>query len=100
MKSDQSIQSLALTVAAASVPLLVFIVLLPVRLWPASPIAPGNVSSVHPNGHGIQLIAGEVQLQVDVIAPTVVRLRYSVLGGDPPEDSFAVLPNTSDDPPA
>jgi len=100
MKSDQSTQSLARTVAAASVPLLLCLVLLPVRLWPASPIAPGNVSSVHQNAHGIELVAGEVQLQVDVIAPTVVRLRYSVLGGDPPEDSFAVLPNTSDDPPA
>ena len=89
--------SLAGMVAAASIPLWVCLTLPPPRLRPAWEIAPGDVSSVRQSAHGIELAAGDVKLRVDVITPTVVRVRYSVVGSDPPEDSFAVVPKTSED---
>ncbi|HKW18481.1 MAG TPA: glycoside hydrolase family 31 protein [Terriglobales bacterium] len=72
---------------------------MPVRLWSASQVVPGNVSSVHQTAHGLKLTAGDIELQIDVLAPAVVRLRYSVVGDDPPEDPFAVLPNSFENPP-
>jgi len=80
--------------------LFIGVVFLPVCLMQAAPIFPGNVSSIHKTAHGIELTARDVQLRVDVLAPAVVRVRYAVTGEDPAEDSFAVLANASNDPPA
>lgn len=98
MKSSQPVKSLA-TLVAACVLFFLCLALFPVPLWSAPQIAPGNISSAHETSHGIEITAGDVQLQVDVLAPTVVRLRYSVLAHEQPEDSFAVLPNSFDQSP-
>src|SRR5438270_4704598 len=58
----------------------------------ASQTEPGNVSATRDTTHGLDLTAGPVRLQIDVLAPGVVRIRYTADGTNPPEDSFAVLP--------
>jgi alpha-glucosidase len=58
----------------------------------------GNVSSVKTFSNGMEVVAGDLQLRVTVLAPTVVRLRYSVLGSKAVDDPFAVLPGAFPDP--
>jgi alpha-glucosidase len=52
----------------------------------------GNVTSVQETSTGVLVTAGSTHLQVTVLAPTVVRLRYTE-SSFPPVQSFAVLPN-------
>jgi alpha-glucosidase len=51
----------------------------------------GNVTSVETTANGVLLGAGDAHIQISVIAPTVVRLRYAP-GDLPTTESFAVVP--------
>jgi alpha-glucosidase len=53
----------------------------------------GNVTSVEETPTGALIAAGSARLQVTVIAPNVVRLRYAE-SNFPPDQSFAVLPRS------
>ena len=58
---------------------------------------PGNISSVKPLSRGVEVSAGEIQLRVTALAPTVLRLRYSVTGSHAVDDPFVVLPGVFSD---
>jgi len=58
----------------------------------------GNVTSVEPTANGALITAGSAHLQVSVLAPNVVRLRYTE-NSFPPDRSFAVLPDAFPAPP-
>ncbi|MGC2197568.1 MAG: glycoside hydrolase family 31 protein [Terriglobales bacterium] len=53
----------------------------------------GAVTAVEQLANGFELSAGSSRLRVTVLAPNVVRLRYSAQGSFPADHSFAVLPN-------
>jgi alpha-glucosidase len=52
----------------------------------------GNVTAVDETPTGALITAGSAHLQITVLAPNVVRLRYTE-STFPPDQSFAVLPN-------
>ena len=53
----------------------------------------GDVTSVEKLANGVELSAGAARVRITVLAPTVVRLRYSPQGSFGPDQSFAVLPD-------
>jgi alpha-glucosidase len=53
----------------------------------------GNMTNVKTLSDGLELSAGKMHLRITVLAPTVVRLRYSIDGSGAVDDPFAVLPN-------
>ncbi len=58
----------------------------------------GNVTSVENTANGVLVTAGGSHLQVSVLAPDVVRLRYAQ-SAFPADESFAVLPTAFPNPP-
>ena len=58
----------------------------------------GNVTSVENTANGVLVTASAAHLQVSMLAPNVVRLRYTE-STFPPDQSFAVLPNAFPSPP-
>jgi alpha-glucosidase len=59
----------------------------------------GDVTAVETLPNGVELRAGAAHVRVTVLAPTVVRLRYSPQGSFGPDQSFAVLPDAFPNPP-
>ena len=59
----------------------------------------GDVTAVERLPNGVELRAGAAHVRVTVLAPTVVRLRYSPQGSFGPDQSFAVLPDAFPNPP-
>jgi alpha-glucosidase len=59
----------------------------------------GNVTGVQTLANGVELSAGSSRVRVTALSPNVVRLRYSMPGSFPADQSFAVLPNAFPDPP-
>ena len=58
----------------------------------------GDVTAVEKLPNGVELRAGAAHVRVTVLAPTVVRLRYSPQGSFGPDQSFAVLPDAFPNP--
>lgn len=60
----------------------------------------GAVNSVQKLPNGVELAAGESQVRVVALSPTVVRLRFAFHGSIREEDSAAILPTAFPAPPA
>ncbi|PYX40829.1 MAG: alpha-glucosidase, partial [Acidobacteria bacterium] len=52
----------------------------------------GEVTAVEKLANGVELSAAKTRVRITVLAPNVVRLRYSAEGNFAPDQSFAVLP--------
>ena len=58
-----------------------------------------DVTSVEKLANGVVVSAGAARVRITVLAPSVVRLRYSPQGSFGPDQSFAVLPDAYPNPP-